>query len=409
MRRSSQSTLVTDTVLSLSPEKACPALPGSRRSVSSGSFLPLFLLRSLALTALFSSSDAVESDLRFLGLVIFENKLKPGTSPAIATFRQAHIPTRMVTGDNVRTAISVGRECAMILPTSRVFLPSFVKGAFLSLSPFRSTCLTILDSQADLPTLAHRSNGPTSRTRVASSTLTHFEYAFFPSSRGEVATDHLTIRPQPLVSDQASVFSGYSDEKRDYHLAVTGDVFRWMMDFGALETLQRVRSDLPSSFSFQQEADFLFTRRCWSRESSSPACLPTRSTSSSSAFSLSATQSVSVVTVRMTAVLSRLPTSVSRCRRRRLALRRLSRVGSRTFGASLRSSRRAGRVSLRASVASNSCALASLSCFSCLQLTLRLAAIRALYSLIQFTTVSLLYAIASTLGDFQASLPLSRS
>jgi magnesium-transporting ATPase (P-type) len=140
MRRSSQSTLVTDTVLSLSPEKACPALPGSRRSVSSGSFLPLFLLRSLALTALFSSSDAVESDLRFLGLVIFENKLKPGTSPAIATFRQAHIPTRMVTGDNVRTAISVGRECAMILPTSRVFLPSFVKGAFLSLSPFRSTC-----------------------------------------------------------------------------------------------------------------------------------------------------------------------------------------------------------------------------------------------------------------------------
>ena len=58
--------------------------------------------------------EAVESDLRFLGLIIFENKLKPGTTPAIATLRTAHIPTRMVTGDNVRTAISVGRECGMI-------------------------------------------------------------------------------------------------------------------------------------------------------------------------------------------------------------------------------------------------------------------------------------------------------
>lgn len=74
--------------------------------------------------------EVVESDLRFLGLIIFENKLKPGTTPAIATLRSAHIPTRMVTGDNVRTAISVGRECGMVSMTTRVYLPTFLKGEF---------------------------------------------------------------------------------------------------------------------------------------------------------------------------------------------------------------------------------------------------------------------------------------
>lgn len=75
-----------------------------------------------------SAREVVESDLRFLGLIIFENKLKPGTAPAIATLRSAHIPTRMVTGDNLRTAISVGRECSMISQTCRIFIPSFVEG-----------------------------------------------------------------------------------------------------------------------------------------------------------------------------------------------------------------------------------------------------------------------------------------
>lgn len=29
--------------------------------------------------------------------------------------------------------------------------------------------------------------------------------------------------------------------ERAYHLAVSGDVFRWMVDYGSHETLQRVR------------------------------------------------------------------------------------------------------------------------------------------------------------------------
>jgi cation-transporting ATPase 13A2 len=85
--------------------------------------------------------EVVESDLRFLGLIIFENKLKPGTTPAIATLRSAHIPTRMVTGDNVRTAISVGRECGMVSMTTRVYLPTFLKG--------ESSCIFIVESHVE--------------------------------------------------------------------------------------------------------------------------------------------------------------------------------------------------------------------------------------------------------------------
>lgn len=146
-------------------------------------------------------SEAVESDLRFLGLVIFENKLKPGTTPAIATFRQAHIPTRMVTGDNVRTAISVGRECGMIQPLARVYLPTFVKG---------------------------------------SATTPRSEIEWTDVEDETKKLDSYSLK-EIIERDDSSVFSGYSTDRREYHLAVTGDVFRWMMDFGALETLQRVR------------------------------------------------------------------------------------------------------------------------------------------------------------------------
>ena len=43
-------------------------------------------------------SDAVESDLTFVGLIVFENKLKPETTPIIHELQDADIRTVMVTG-----------------------------------------------------------------------------------------------------------------------------------------------------------------------------------------------------------------------------------------------------------------------------------------------------------------------
>lgn len=55
-----------------------------------------------------------ESDLRFLGLLIFINKLKPETTQAIKDLRDANIKTIMATGDHGLTAISVAKECKII-------------------------------------------------------------------------------------------------------------------------------------------------------------------------------------------------------------------------------------------------------------------------------------------------------
>jgi len=75
--------------------------------------------------------EQAESGLRFLGLIIFENKIKAGTPPAIQTLRAAHLACRMCTGDNPRTAISVGRECGMVSQSAHIFLPTFKHGACL--------------------------------------------------------------------------------------------------------------------------------------------------------------------------------------------------------------------------------------------------------------------------------------
>ncbi|KAF5282157.1 hypothetical protein FQR65_LT02854 [Abscondita terminalis] len=56
----------------------------------------------------------IEKDLIFLGLLIMRNTLKPESQPTISILKDASIRTVMITGDNIRTAIAVGRECGMI-------------------------------------------------------------------------------------------------------------------------------------------------------------------------------------------------------------------------------------------------------------------------------------------------------
>lgn len=71
--------------------------------------------------------DIAESDLKFSGFIIFENKLKASTKGTLKELRSASIRTVMCTGDNVLTAVSVGRECELIAPSvSQVYIPRFV-------------------------------------------------------------------------------------------------------------------------------------------------------------------------------------------------------------------------------------------------------------------------------------------
>lgn len=66
--------------------------------------------------------EEIESNTEFLGFIIFENKLKKATGSTLKVLQNANIRSVMCTGDNVLTAISVGKEAGLI-NSSRVYIP----------------------------------------------------------------------------------------------------------------------------------------------------------------------------------------------------------------------------------------------------------------------------------------------
>jgi cation-transporting P-type ATPase 13A2 len=68
------------------------------------------------------SRDKVESDLEFLGFVILENRLKEDSEKVIKILNDACIRTIMVTGDNILTAVSVAKDCDMVLEDQSIII-----------------------------------------------------------------------------------------------------------------------------------------------------------------------------------------------------------------------------------------------------------------------------------------------
>eukprot|EP01028_Stygiella_incarcerata_P004976 TRINITY_DN214_c0_g1_i2.p1 TRINITY_DN214_c0_g1~~TRINITY_DN214_c0_g1_i2.p1 ORF type:complete len:680 (-),score=167.20 TRINITY_DN214_c0_g1_i2:43-2082(-) len=64
----------------------------------------------------------LEKDLKFIGLVILENHLKENTQEIIQILSNASIRNVMVTGDNVYTAVSVGKKCHIVDSKRPVFI-----------------------------------------------------------------------------------------------------------------------------------------------------------------------------------------------------------------------------------------------------------------------------------------------
>ncbi|CAG8667710.1 5684_t:CDS:10, partial [Acaulospora morrowiae] len=142
--------------------------------------------------------EQVEQDLEFLGIIVFENKLKKETPPVVETLRRAKIRQVMCTGDNVLTAISVSRECGMINKNSKVYVPRFVQGSGNSGSSIAWECLGDENDSLDSKSLKPIIQSPRSFSEF------------------------------PLV------------DPYEYDLAVTGDVFRWIVDYGDETTLYRM-------------------------------------------------------------------------------------------------------------------------------------------------------------------------
>lgn len=259
--------------------------------------------------------EQAESGLRFLGLIVFENKIKLGTPPAIQSLRAAHLACRMCTGDNPRTAISVARDCGMVSQSAHIFVPTCVQGSV---------------------------NTP----------LAKLEWTSVDDDQWKLDDYSLQPLPPPAHHGPEEL------DNQDYTLAITGDIFRWMINYAPLETLQRmlVKAQIFARMSPDEKHELVerlqalgYTVAFCGDGANDCGALKAAD------VGLSLSEAEASVAAPFT---SRTP----------------------DIGCMIEVIRE-GRAAL----------VTSFSCFKYM----------ALYSLIQFTTITLLYSFASSLGDFQ--------
>ncbi|KAI9837580.1 MAG: hypothetical protein M1819_007231 [Sarea resinae] len=142
-----------------------------------------------------------ESGLHFVGFIIFENKLKPITTSIIQELGEARIRKIMCTGDNILTAISVARECTLIDRTAHCFVPHFIEG----------------DSQ-------------TPKARLCWESVDNPIYQL----------DEYTLLPLPPPAESDASLPYDVSNLRNYSIAVSGDVFRWIIDYAPETVLERM-------------------------------------------------------------------------------------------------------------------------------------------------------------------------
>lgn len=145
-------------------------------------------------------SDA-EKDLEFIGFIIFENKLKPSSEGVIKELHEANIRQIMCTGDNILTAICVARESSLIDRTAHCFVPHFVEGG-------------VQDLKARL------------------------KWQSVDNPLFELDDETLAPLPPPVEGDASLPYE--MSNVRNYTLAVSGDAFRWIIEYGSDEMLQRM-------------------------------------------------------------------------------------------------------------------------------------------------------------------------
>jgi len=68
------------------------------------------------------SRETAEEKMIYLGLLIVQNQLKSQTIPSIETLSEAGLKMIMATGDNIFTAISVAKECSLIIPDASIYM-----------------------------------------------------------------------------------------------------------------------------------------------------------------------------------------------------------------------------------------------------------------------------------------------
>jgi cation-transporting ATPase 13A2 len=71
--------------------------------------------------------DDLEQDARFIGLIVFQNKVKSVSADVIEELQEAKIKSVMVTGDNILTSIAVSFECGILKKSEKVIIGELSK------------------------------------------------------------------------------------------------------------------------------------------------------------------------------------------------------------------------------------------------------------------------------------------
>ncbi|KAL9107562.1 MAG: hypothetical protein Q9227_007562 [Pyrenula ochraceoflavens] len=175
---------------------------------------------------------SAESGLEFDGFIIFENKLKEITSDVIEELNEAAVRVVMCTGDNILTAISVARECNLIDQAAHCFVPHFLEG-----QDFHVASIVANFEKETIKILMLALAGKVLTTRSISLTSILSQWVSFL-----LRITPANLGPQPVpISVQADTSGPYDAlSLRNYCLAVSGDVFRWVIDYGSQEVLEKV-------------------------------------------------------------------------------------------------------------------------------------------------------------------------
>lgn len=143
----------------------------------------------------------VESNLDFVGFIVFENKLKPTTAAVLKELLDSNIGAVMVTGDNILTAISVARECGLLDRNAHCFVPRFLKG----------------DARDPMAELQWES-----------------------IDNSSFCLNSSTLLPLPAPPEEDVSLPYDISNMRNFSLAVSGEAFRWIVDYAPADVLRRM-------------------------------------------------------------------------------------------------------------------------------------------------------------------------
>ena len=141
----------------------------------------------------------VEKDLIFLGLIVFENRIKKESKPVIEQLLNAQMRTIMVTGDHIQTALSVAKECKMITTTNVIILKAFI------------------DTESQKPYYAcHHSNGNHLQRLEMSETRIAMDYVFATDGKSfTVIRQHFPDVYERLCT-RGTVFARMTPDQKEF-------------------------------------------------------------------------------------------------------------------------------------------------------------------------------------------------